>query len=276
MMRHPRLTVSVVLLAVIVGAHAMAQSAALNAKARRAAAEIRAEALLPPHGARGRPLPLIGHWNTGGSRGQGWTPEYELQLLGRGVHLLPWMNWPRGDVGANAEAAERFDAYYRPLLDYCRTLRLPISLRGTQWEAMLVKKEYRQRAVNQSPAVVSPDGKVVAKLSPFGAIAPWRDPARGYVDTPAMKRLQRLYPQPPLVLLISNNEAPRLRWHQVETLSKRYLDQYGKGHSDEFKRDVVARGWMKQSRCHATFPGALGKVDNSIWDACPLGRKTDQ
>jgi len=86
----------------------------------------------------------------------------------------------------------------------------------------------------------------VAKPSPFGPVDRWRDPAREYVDTPAMKKLQEMYPDPPLVLFVSNNEAPDLRWHQVEELSRRYLDKYGKGRSDEFKRKVVAEGWIQR------------------------------
>jgi hypothetical protein len=111
---------------------------------------------------------------------------------------------------------------------------------------MLVKKEYRELPPSECPAVIAPDGKVIPKLSPFGPVSKWRDPAKEYVDTPAMKKVQELYPHPPLVLFVSNNEAPDLRWHQVEELSKRYLEEYGRGRSDEFKRSVVAKGWMER------------------------------
>jgi hypothetical protein len=169
-----------------------------------------------------------------------------MTLLDAGHHILPWMGWPHGDPDKDEKAAQRFNDYYGGLLGYSRQLKLPISFRGTQWEAMLVKKEYRALPPDRCPAVISPDGKAIPKLSPFGPVAPWRDPAREYVDTPSMKKLQELYPDPPLVLLVSNNEAPDLRWHQVEELSKRYLDKYGKGRSDEFKRKVVSEGWMER------------------------------
>jgi hypothetical protein len=113
---------------------------------------------------------------------------------------------------------------------------------------MLVGEKYRDLPAERCPAVVTPEGKVIRKLSPFGPIEFWRDPAREYVDTPGMKDLQSAtggYPDPPLVLFVSNNEAPDLRWHQVG-MSKRYLDRYGKGRSDEFKRRVVAEGWMER------------------------------
>ena len=213
--------------------------------AREVAVRIRHEALLPPNGPAGRPLPLLGHWNMGG-QGQGWTPQYQLELLDRGTPLLPWFGWPQGDPDKDEKAAQRFRDYYADLMDRCRQLRLPISFRGTQWEAILVGKEYRQLPPDECPAVITPEGQAINKLCPFGPIDKWRDPATVYVDTPAMKLLQQWYPDPPLVLFVSNNEAPDLRWHQAETLSQRYLDRFGTGRSDEFKRQAVARGWMER------------------------------
>lgn len=212
----------------------------------KAVEQIRREALLPPNGPAGRPLPLVSHWNMG-SQGRGWTPQYQVQLLKQGHHVLPWMGWPRGGSLDKPDAARRFESYYGELIALARQYNLPISFRGTQWEAMLVGREYRERPAEKCPAVISPDGEILRKyrLSPFGPTEPWADPAGRYVDTPAMQRLQRMYPDPPLVLFVSNNEAPDLRWHQVEQ-SKRYLDMYGKGRSDEFKRKVVSEGWMKR------------------------------
>ena len=218
--------------------------------------------LLPPNGPVGRPLPLVGHWNMGG-QGQGWTPELQLELLREGRRLLPWMKWPQGDPNRDEESRQRFDDYYVDILAYCRENRLPISFRGTQWEAMLLGLEYRELPEEECPAVIGLDGEIVRKLSPFGPISPWRDPASTYVDTPAMRLIQESYPDPPLVLFVSNNEAPDLRWHQAESLSKRYLDLYGEGRSDEFKRDVVARGWME--RYPVMFDAMRKSLTESAW-----------
>ena len=212
--------------------------------ARRVAETIRREALLPPNGPAGRPLPLVSHWNMG-SQGRGWTPDYQVELLDAGHTILPWMGWPREEPLKSEDSARRFHDYYDGLIAYCRELQLPISFRGTQWEAMLLRREYRHRPTEQCPAVVTPEGKVLRRLSPFGPIEPWRDPAKEYVATSGMRELQRMYPDPPLVLFVSNNEAPDLRWHQVEQ-SQRYLEEYGRGRSDEFKREVIGRGWMER------------------------------
>jgi hypothetical protein len=243
------------------GAAAAAPDPQPGQAARQAAERIRHEALLPPSGPEGRPLPLASHWNMG-SQGRGWTPQYQIELLDGGHHILPWMGWPRGDPDRDEKASERFHDYYAGLLATCRELRLPICFRGTQWEAMLVKREYRELAPDECPAVTTPEGKVVPKLSPFGPVDKWRDPAREYVDTPAMQKLQALYPDPPLVLFVSNNEAPDLRWHQVG-LSRRYLDAHGEGRSDQFKRKVVAEGWME--RYPAMFEAMRSALVSPAW-----------
>lgn len=229
--------------------------------ARRVAAEIRREVLLPPAGPKGRPLPLASHWNVGTVRGT-FAPDHQIGLIQQGHHVLPWMSWPSGDP-----EDERFKNYYQRLLEYFGKLDLPISIRGTQWEAMLVRKEYRDEPESRWAGVIAPDGKRVPKLSPFGAIEPWKDPARQYVETPAMKRVQQLYPDPPLVLLVSNNEPPDLRWSKhgpLEELSKRYLQRYGRGRDDEFRRKVVARGWME--RYPVMFNAMRDALENKTWE----------
>lgn len=215
--------------------------------ARKVAEDIRREALLPPNGAAGKPLPLLSHWNMG-SHGKGWTTAYQIELLNKGHRILPWMGWPRANPDADEKSRERFNDYYAGLLALSRELKLPISFRGTQWEAMLVKKPYRTLPPDESPAVLTPEGKLIGRLSPFGAIDKWKDPAKVYVDTPAMKKLQELYPDPPIVFFVSNNEAPKLRWAKNKGLTEsgRYLKLYGEGKSDEFKRKVVGAGWAKR------------------------------
>lgn len=231
-----------------------------TAAARRVAKEIRREALLPPRGPAGRPLPLASHWNVGTVRGS-FQPDHQIGLLQSGHHILPWMSWPSGDA-----QSERFAAYYERLLKFFAALDLPLSIRGTQWDAMLVRKEYREGPLAKWAGVVAPDGKRVPRLSPFGAIEPWKDPAQAYVDTPAMKRAQQLYPDPPLVLFVSNNEPPDLRWSKhgpLEELSGRYLEKHGRGRNDEFRRRVVAEGWME--RYPVMFDAMRDALANKTW-----------
>lgn len=228
--------------------------------ARRAAEEIRREALLPPNGEKGRPLPLASHWNVGTVRGS-FTPDHQIGLIQQGHHVLPWMSWPSGDADN-----ERFDEYYGRLLRYFARLNLPVSMRGTQWDAMLVKRSYRDGPLAQWAGVIAPDGTRSPKLSPFGPIEPWKDPAKEYVATAAMRRAQEIYPDPPLMLWISNNEPPDLRWSKhgpLEKLSKRYLDQHGEGRSDDFRRQVVGEGWVRRYR--VMFDAMRDELENDTW-----------
>jgi hypothetical protein len=185
----------------------------------------------------------VSHWNVGTVKGT-FEPAHQIELIQRGSHVLPWCAWPQPALD-DARQRERFLAYYGPLIGLCRKLKLPLSMRATQWEAMLVKKAYRSGPIERWAGVITPEGERMAKLSPFGAVEPWKEPARAYVATAGMRKLQELYPDPPRVLWVSNNEAPDLRWHQMR-YSKRYQEKYGKGRSDEFQRKVVAKGWMER------------------------------
>ena len=132
--------------------------------ARKVAAEIRREACLPPSGPTGRPLPLVSHWNVGTVRGS-FEPDHQISLIQQGHYVMPWMSWPQGDPNS-----ERFRVYYERLLRYFAVLDLPISMRGTQWNAMLVGKTYRDGPVANWAGVIAPDGSRVRKLSPFGPL----------------------------------------------------------------------------------------------------------
>jgi hypothetical protein len=263
MMSKPVLLATV--LSCYLAARAMAQAdeprvPAPTEAARRVAEQIRREALLPPRGPDGRPLPLVSHWNVGLIKGS-FEPDHQISLIQKGSHVLPWMAWPGGDP-----ESERFRNYWAPLLGYCAKLKLPLSFRGTQWNAMLVAKEYRGGPEEQWAGVIDPAGKRIPRLSPFGAVEPWKDPAKVYVDDPGMKWAQEIYPNPPLVLWVSNNEPPDLRWAKhgpLEEQSKRYLDLYGKGRSDEFKRKVVAKGWME--RYSVMFKAMREALVNETW-----------
>lgn len=190
-------------------------------------------------------LPLASHWNVGWHEGT-FTPAYQLELLEAGHHIMPWMRWPSESPGPETD---RFKAYYEPLLAYCRKHNLPISFRGTQWEEILYEQSYYEGPEETWAGVIDPQGQRVKRLSPFGPIAVWADPAERFINTDSMRRVQELYPEPPLVLFVGNNEAAKLRWKkggELEKTSRRYLDLYGDGRDGLFKRKVVGQGWMER------------------------------
>lgn len=191
-----------------------------------------------------RPLPLAAHWNLGEER-EGYTPGYQLNLIRQGRHLLPTVLMP--NFYADPED-RRWIEYYQEAIQTAARWRLPIALVSTQWEAPLSSlDEFLLLPSEQNPNVIQTDGRVRREVSPFGAVEPWRQIGRRWGGSRMMQRLQELYPDPPLILLISNNEHARLDWTKAEE-DQRYIDQYGRGRDGNFKRRLVGEAWIERYR----------------------------
>jgi hypothetical protein len=239
----------------------------------RTAGEIRQEAIRANRSDAGRPLPLAAHWNASGARREGFTPDYQLQLIRAGHHLLPWLDWPPTDHSleiifkpGDPRRQQYIDAnvkLYEPVVRELARLRLPLSFLATQWESDLTYDDaFLKLPAGKNPNVVGPDGKAQQRVCPFGPIEPWREVGRRWTDNAFMKRIQTWYPDPPLVLLISNNEHAKLPWTEVEQ-SQRYLDKYGRGRPDDFKRRVVGDGWIERYR--ALLESMRGGLASEHW-----------
>jgi hypothetical protein len=239
----------------------------------RLASEIRDEATRPNRGDVGRPLPLAAHWNNSGADHTGFTPKYQLELLKKGHHILPWLEWPPTDQWLEAtfkKGDARRQQYidnrlkeYEPVVKEMARQKLPISFLATQWESNLTyDRAYRELPAEKNPNVIGLDGKVQHRVDPMGPIEPWQQLGRTWTDNSFLKQIQEWYPDPPLVLLISNNEHAKLPWNEVET-SKRYVDKYGKGKPNDFKRKVVSDGWVE--RYKALLDSMRAGLANEQW-----------
>ena len=205
---------------------------------------IRAEAIRPNDSADGRPLPLVGHWNTG-TEEDGFSPDYQMRMIEQGHYLLPWFQMPAVDLLSNDP---RWISYYEAAIKRAALLKLPISFVGTQWESLLSEDNaYFNLPPESNPNVIGLDGSPRREVSPFGGDTAWHEVGTRWTSSPMMKRLQEWYPDPPLVLFISNNEQPKLGWMRVEE-EKRYLASYGRGRSDDFKRKLVGDAWIGRYR----------------------------
>lgn len=202
--------------------------------------EIRYEATLPNNSDVGRPLPLAGHWNRG-LVSDGFSPSYQMTMIEKGHYLLPWFHL--------REPGQTIDLkYYEGPIKKAAELKLPISFISTQWERVLTSdQKYFTLPAEQNPNVVDINGNVLTKVCPFGPTEPWHEVGLGWTSHSILKQLQEWYPAPPLVIFVSNNEHSKLRWHEVEN-SKRYMDKYGSGKDDNFKREVVGDGWITRYR----------------------------
>ena len=167
---------------------------------------VRAEALRPNQGLAFRPLPLLAHWHR-----LTLPPAFQIEMIRRGHPVLPWINYSRR---FNPEqVAERFGKAIRTLQGW----NVPIVLlTGGQWEADFYHSdEYKDVPPEQTGATLGLDGKLLKSVSPFSPVQPWRELGRKWTDNPVCRKLQELYPDPPLVFFLTNNEARDLRWSQV-------------------------------------------------------------
>jgi len=221
---------------------------AFAADVKTVADAIRAEAARPNDGPEGRPLPLATHWCTGSHpRSEGLAPRHQIRLIEEGHYLLPWFAHPPLEAQTSPEARERFAKYYEEPIRRAAEWKLPLCFKATQWESLLSAEPYISLPPEKNPNVVTPEGKTRKMVCPFGPVEPWAQVGRKWTDNEPLRRLQAWYPDPPFVMFLSNNEHADLRWHKAEE-SQRYLDKYGKGKDDDFKRRVVADGWIERYR----------------------------
>ena len=220
----------------------LAQQTGRADSAADTAQAISREAGLPNQGPRGRPLPLAASWNTGAAK-DGYDPDYQLRLIESGHRLLPWfqLDYPQGRP--NLPSPLR---YYPAALKRCAALGLPISFISAQWESPLSdSRKYAGLPPASNPNVVDRRGAVASQVSPFGALEPWARLGKEWTEQTLLRRLQTLYPRPPKVLFLSNNEHRKLQWQDAQT-DRRYPGGPQAGGED--KRQAVGDGWIKRYR----------------------------
>jgi hypothetical protein len=185
-------------------AHAGGPTAAAAGESaeERAVAAIRRDAAPTTPGAE-HPLPLAASWNTG-LKPLGFSPAWQIAQIRRGRYLLPWfaLSVPPGG-GARVGYVSAFDAlYYGSAIGYLAGHHLPLTFEMAPWEVLLPR-------VSAAYAGKDTHGRALP-LSPFGPVQPWYEAGREWARHPSLRELQRLYPAPPLVLFISDNEAGRV------------------------------------------------------------------
>ncbi len=234
-------------------------------EAQSTAEDIRVEATRPNNSREGRPLPLACSWGGGHFRDPtcaGWRPANQMKLIEKGHHLLPWFSHPPREGDVPSDPMDFLLTYYHEPIHNARRLRLPLTFIASQWESGLSAEPYLSLPPNENPNVIDVDGKILPQVSPFGPLKPWREIGRKHTDNAWIRKLQEWYPDPPLVVFLSNNEHRKLVWREVEN-SKRYLEKYGKGGDDDAKRKVVADGWIERYR--ALQEGMREGLDNPNW-----------
>jgi hypothetical protein len=212
----------------------------------------------------GRPLPVVSHWANSFGR-PNFSSDYQIGLLERGHHIMPTLPFPR-------PGAERYSDDGKPWVEKLARWKAPFSLRAGQWESVLYDKKHpvddpgkwRRLPPEKSPLVVNLEGAVTPTLSPWGSVEPWYEAGVYNTSSGAFGQLQAWYPDPPLVILLSNNEARKLKpKNDIEAASKRYMDRHGPGRSAAHVRRAIAEGYVP--RYAALLKGIRAGLAREAW-----------
>lgn len=220
--------------------------------------EIRIEATRPNYDGIGRPLPLASHWV---GYAPGVTADDHIDMIEQGHRIFPIFSLPWPD--------DQGPYYAENAIKRAARMNLPIAFVCTQWEFLLSKEPYisidtvdgvfsgDKASESTNPNVIASDGSVMSKVSPFGPqgqVDFWREVGGKWSSNPAVQAIQNWYPNPPLVIFISNNEHRKLFWREAE-ISKRYNETYigeEAGMDDEtrgnYRRRVFGDGWIPRYR----------------------------
>jgi len=200
-----------------------------------------------------RSLPLVANWNTGIPEYEnGLDPMYMINKLANGEHVV--VSWKIDPYYADNIGL----IYYETSIKKAKELGLPLVFILPSPESALYKDSvYFGMDKTQNPNVITSNGYIIQKLSPFGPDSLWNEIGEQWSSTSLMTQLQVWYPNPPLILFVSENEANKLSWNELGT-SSRYIQEYSTDQDDEFKRTLVNAKWMEKYRqLHEGFKKGL-------------------
>jgi hypothetical protein len=190
----------------------------------------------------------------------------QVQLIEQGHYIMPWIDWSNRRRGA-----DDVERSYGEGIAAIRKWGLPLVLiTGGQWEAEFYSsEEYKNLPAEETGVAVSASGRKLNAVSPFSPVEPWAKLGRKWTDNAAVKKLAELYPDVPLVLFVSNNEAHDLRWHAVGK-EKNFVAKYGKEKAgdEEFCRKVLGDGFIE--RYGAMIKGMREGLPNDHWKKVSL------
>ena len=188
-------------------------------------------------------LPLLSHWNVGIPEfADTMNPMYMISRIEEGEHIL--VSWKLDPYYADTIGS----SYYEESIKKAAELQLPLVFILPAPESALTKDNYYKGLPNEeNPNVVDKDGNVLDKLSPFGPDNKWKEVGGLWSKTALMSQIQEWYPNPPLVIFISEDEADKLSWSEL-TSSSRFSQQYPTDKDDNFNRILVGAKWIEKYR----------------------------
>ena len=242
---------------------------------KSAAADIAHWATLPADGPAGHPMPLTGSWNIGrwyqqpwkgwGQGGdstrkpsvkdrkpQAWDPTYFTELIQQGHHVLPSFPDPM-TRGAPEGGLTRLGVRFEPALEYCAKHKLPIAFRD--WNLADNVAKHEKGLPNEESARFIVNGKQKGrKASPIGAIERWREFGRAWGGSGFTQAMAKIYPDPPLIVYLNNNEAGEIRARDIDENATRFVEKYGADLPNARKAEILHEGYRE--RYQALFAAA--------------------
>jgi hypothetical protein len=236
-------------------------------------------------GEAGRPLPVTGSWNIGRFYNSGyeisadapfpeaWGPTSLTEMVESGHHVLPTFFDPmaRPNLESDPEAvdleavSESFGGtsggwkgkeLIQPALDYCAEHGLPIAFRDWNWAANVAK--HRSDLPTDETARFIKNGEKTNNASPIAPVERWREFGEFWLGHPTMQAIQDVYPDPPLVVFLDNNEAGNIGAGAISTEADRFVEEFGEdtvaNMSGERKAEIIHEGYRE--RYQAMFEAA--------------------
>ncbi|MFW6133086.1 MAG: hypothetical protein ACOC8F_04260, partial [Planctomycetota bacterium] len=257
------------------------------ARPRTAAEEIAHWATIKQaDGPGGRPLPLTASWVPGGMFGM----RSLVEMIKEGHHVLPTISDPKFGatyvyILGDHEGPPTADSHHlgwlvklKPEFEYLAEHKLPFALMGNNWASGPARLEYQyHRAKNENRKTFSPkqstrlmiekDGEITSgswKLSsPFGPDERWAEFGRFWMDNGGLRWLRELYPDPPMVVFLNNNEAGEIGLKHCGW-SVRFQREYGEQDlSKEAKQRIVHEAY--DHKYEVLFDAARGALSEPAW-----------
>ena len=238
-------------------------------------------------GPEGRPLPLTASWVPGKMFGM----KALVEMIKDGHHVLPTMGDPK--FGAiyhyllqDREGPPTSDSHHlgwlanlEPEFEYLRKHDLPFALMGNNWAAGIasLERQYQRDANKHNRKEFSPeesarlmvrrDGEITSgswKLaSPFAPDESWKRFARWWMGNGGIDWVQEVYPDPPMVVWLNNNEAGEIGLKHLGR-SVRFQREYGdQDLSKKEKQRLLHKAY--DDKYAVLFEEARATMSKSAW-----------
>lgn len=181
-------------------------------------------------------LPAYGNWNSAVTP-EGYGPPRQLEWIREGHRISPWFSMPLPTQTLPL-------SHYEDALREYRARKLPLTFISTQWEYLLSEQPFLRIRDDSNPNVLGTRAANEKRLSPFGSEEYWYETGKRWTGRELFRQLAAIYPDPPKVVFLSNNEHPVLGWNELQR-DRRFAKRYSGNLSDEEKREITAKLWEK-------------------------------